>query len=63
MGGLAVAAITSTGLSLFHDLNATMMILVWNLGTTVLITGLGTLFGRGMFRWMASPLLPGRSGT
>jgi hypothetical protein len=63
MGGLAVAAITSTGLSLFHDLNATMMILVWNLGTTVLITGLGTLFGRGMFRWMASPLLPGHSGT
>ncbi len=43
MGGLAVAAITSTALSLFHELDATVMIRVWNLGTVVLITRLGTL--------------------
>ena len=54
LGGLAVAAITSTALSLFHELDATMMILVWNLGTAALITGLGSLFGRGIFQWMAS---------
>jgi hypothetical protein len=43
MGGLAVAAITSTALSLFHELDATVMIRVRNLGTVVLITRLGTL--------------------
>ena len=32
IGGLAVAAITSFALSLFHDLDATMMIFIWNLG-------------------------------
>jgi hypothetical protein len=50
-GALAVAAITSSALSLFHDLDATMMILIWNLGTAALITGLGSVFGRRMFRW------------
>jgi hypothetical protein len=50
-GALAVAAITSSALSLLHDLDATMMILVWNLGAAALITGLGSLFGLRMFRW------------
>jgi hypothetical protein len=49
MGGLAVAAITSTGLELFHDLDATIMILVWNLGTAALIIALGYLFGPRLF--------------
>jgi hypothetical protein len=50
-GALAVAAITSSALSLFHELDATMMILIWNLGAAALITGLGGVFGRRMFRW------------
>jgi len=58
MGGLAVAAITATALSLFHNHDATVLILVWNLGTTALIMGPGALFGRSMLRWMASRLLP-----
>jgi hypothetical protein len=62
-GGLAVAAITATALSLFHDHDATVLILVWNLGTTALITGLGILFGRGTLRWMTSRLLPSLSST
>lgn len=53
MGSLAVAAITATALSLFHVIDATMMILMWNLGTAVLLMGLGGLFGRRMFRWVA----------
>jgi hypothetical protein len=51
VGGLAVAAITATALSLVHDHDASVMILVWNLGTAALITGAGCLFGRRIFRW------------
>jgi len=58
MGGLAVAAMTAFAMSLFHELEATVMILVWNLGSAVLIAGLGGLFGRTMFKWIASRLLP-----
>jgi hypothetical protein len=53
MGALAVAALTSFALSLDHDLDATVMILVWNLGTAALITGTGGLLGRIMFLWVA----------
>jgi hypothetical protein len=52
-GALAVAALTSFALSLEHDLDATVMILVWNLGTAALITGIGGLLGRRMFLWVA----------
>jgi len=52
-GSLAVAAITATALSLFHGLDATVMILIWNLGTAVLIVGLGRMFGQRMFSWVA----------
>jgi hypothetical protein len=46
-GSLAVSAVTSTALSLFHPLDATVMVLGWNLGTAVLFTGLAAQFGRG----------------
>ena len=54
MSGLAVAAVTAFALSLFHELDATVMILIWNLGIAVLIAVLGSLFGRSMLTWMAS---------
>ncbi|MDE5444847.1 DUF1109 family protein [Bradyrhizobium sp. CSA207] len=53
MGSLAVAAITATALSLFHTIDATVMILMWNLGTAVLFVSLAGVFGRTMFRWVA----------
>jgi hypothetical protein len=56
-GSLAVAAITATALSLYHVLDATVLILVWNLGTAALMVGLGNLFGRRLFSWVA-PRLP-----
>jgi hypothetical protein len=63
MGSLAVAAITASALSLFHSHDATVLILVWNLGTTAVITGLGSLFGRGMFHWMAGRPLAFQPGA
>lgn len=53
MGSLAVAAITATALSLFHAIDATAMILMWNVGTGALFVGLGGAFGGRMFRWVA----------
>jgi len=52
-GSLAVAAITATALSLFHNLDATLMVLMWNLGTAVLIVGLGRMLGQRMLSWVA----------
>lgn len=45
-GGLAVAAMAATALSLFHNLDATVMVLVWNLGVAAIIVGAGYVFGR-----------------
>jgi len=50
---LAVAAIASTALSLFHPLDASAMILLWNLGTGALLVGLGSAFWEKMFSWVA----------
>jgi hypothetical protein len=58
-GGLAVAATTSFALSLIHDLDATIMILIWNLGTASVIAGVASVFGRSAFLWIASRLPPG----
>jgi hypothetical protein len=58
MAGLAVAAITAFALSLVHDLDASVMILVWNLGVATVIAGLASLFGQSLFSWMASRLAP-----
>lgn len=58
MGSLAVAAITATALSLFHSVDATALILMWNFGTAVLFLGLGSMFGNTAFSWVAS-----RTGT
>jgi hypothetical protein len=52
MGALAVAAMTSVALALDHDIDATAMILIWNIGTAALITALGALLGRRAFLWV-----------
>ena len=53
MGSLSVAAITATALSLFHAGDATLMIIMFNVGTAAMFVGLGSLFGRRMFEWFA----------
>lgn len=52
-GSLAVAAITATALSLFHAMDATVMILIFNLGTAALFIGLAGMFARNIFSWIA----------
>jgi hypothetical protein len=59
MGGLASAGIAATALSLFHELDASVMVLLWNLGAAALIVALGGIFGRRLF---ASTLPPGING-
>ncbi|WP_175817880.1 NrsF family protein [Burkholderia diffusa] len=53
MGSLAVAAITAVALSLFHPLDATVMILIWNFGVAALLIALSGLYGRRLLAWMA----------
>lgn len=53
MGSLSVAAITATALSLFHSADATLMIIMFNIGTAVMFVGLGGPFGRRMMQWIA----------
>lgn len=38
---------------LFHAGDATLMIIMFNVGTAAMFVGLGSLFGRRMFEWMA----------
>ncbi len=57
-GGLAVAAATSFVLSLVHEFDATIMILIWNLGTAAAIAGFAAVFGRTAFAWTASRIPP-----
>ena len=53
MGALAVSAIAAMGLSLFHSLDATVMVLMWNLGIAALFVGLANLFGNKIFSLVA----------
>jgi hypothetical protein len=57
-GSLAVAAMTASALSLFHEFDATVMILIWNLGVAALLVALGALLGRKMFAWSPHQLAP-----
>jgi hypothetical protein len=60
-GSLSVAAITATALSLFHNLDATVMILIWNLGTSALIIALACAVGPRMFSWVSRRTILGRA--
>jgi hypothetical protein len=53
VGSLAVAGITASLLPLFHNHDASVLILVWNLGIAALLTAGAAAFGRRMFTWVA----------
>ena len=52
-GALAVAAIAATALSLVHDVDATLMILLWNFGVAAVLVALGGAFGGKLLAWLA----------
>lgn len=49
--GLAVAAITASAMSLLHPLDATIMILIWNLGAACAIVAIEAAFGVRAITW------------
>ena len=56
MAGLAVAALTSTAMSLLHPLDATLMVLIWNIGASVAIVAIEAALGRRAMAWFGSRL-------
>lgn len=49
MGGLASGGVAATALLMFHEIDASALVVLWTLGTTVLIVALGGIFGRRLF--------------
>ena len=56
LGGLASAALCSAGLSLFHHLDAMLMILVWHGGAVAVLVVLGWALGRPLL--LRAPAVP-----
>ncbi len=48
---LAAAALAAAALRLFHEQDASIMILVWQFGSVAVLAGLGALFGQYLLRW------------
>ena len=54
---LAATSIAAAALLLFHEQDASVMALVWQFGSVLVLTGLGTLFGRRLLRWRTADLI------
>ena len=59
MGGLATAGMASTALALLHEIDATVMVLLWHLGAAALIVALCGTFGRRMLAWATPSAVEG----
>lgn len=51
MAALSSAALASVGLTLFHDLDTALMVLIWHGMPVTAIVAIGMMFGRSLFRW------------
>lgn len=51
LGALAAGGLAEVGLRLFHQVDASLMVLVWQAGTVVGLTLVAGLFGRRVLRW------------
>lgn len=52
LGALSVSALASAGVSLFHDLDTALMILVWHIGPIAGLSLLSWLGGARLFAWI-----------
>src|SRR6266851_2484668 len=51
LGGLAAAGIGNFGLRLFHPQDASLMVLVWQLGAVCVLTAMAAWAGRHLLNW------------
>src|SRR5262249_30139886 len=51
LGGLAAAAVGTFGLRLFHPQDASLMVLVWQLGAVCVLTAMAAWAGRHLLNW------------
>ena len=51
LGGLAAAALADFGLRLFHAQDASLMVLIGQVGTVAALTAFSAAFGRRLVRW------------
>jgi hypothetical protein len=51
MGGIAVGALANAGLQLYHAGDASIMVLVWHLGSVALLSAIAGWAGRLVLRW------------
>jgi hypothetical protein len=57
LGALASAALGAGALRLFYTLDASVMILVWQFGSVILLSLVAALFGRAVLRWPSATRL------
>lgn len=55
---LAATALGASALQLFHQQDASIMVLVWQFGSVLALTGIGALSGRRFLRWRPVDLGP-----
>ena len=57
MGALGVSSLASTALTLYHPLNSAAMVLIWHIGTILLVVAGASLFSRPLLRdWRTEPV-------
>jgi len=49
---LSAAALSSAGVSLIHEGETALMLLVWHVGAVALLSALSSVFGRHLFSWI-----------
>jgi hypothetical protein len=52
LGALSVSALASAGVTLFHELDTALMVLVWHMGTVGALTLVSWLGGERLFTWI-----------
>jgi len=55
LGGLAAAGLGNVGLRLFHAQDASLMVLVWQVGSVFVLAALAGLLGRSLLHWRPVP--------